>query len=90
MVLERWNVNYYAITPGDASPVAPFITVPPDLDHPLTGNILLTDVYVQPLTALTYLQERYFSSDSQVHLDRRPARPVHPGRTSSSPRATWR
>jgi PDZ domain-containing protein len=65
-VLGRWNVNYYSITPGDATPVAPFIQVPAHLDHKLTGNILLTDVYVQPLTALTYLQERYFSSDAQV------------------------
>jgi len=64
--LGRWNVNYYAITPGDATPVAPFIEVPASLDHRLTGQILLTDVYVQQLTALTYLQERYFSSVSQV------------------------
>ncbi len=66
VVLSRWNVNYYALSPGDASPVTSFITVPSDLDHPLTGNILLTDVLVKPLTALTYLQERYLSSDSQV------------------------
>ena len=45
MVLSRWNVDYYALTPGDASPVASFITVPADLDHPLTGTILLTDVF---------------------------------------------
>ena len=66
VVLSRWNVNYYALSPGDASPVTSFITVPSELDHPLTGNILLTDVLVKPLTALTYLQERYLSSDSQV------------------------
>jgi Lon-like protease len=64
--LSRWNVNYYSITPGDATPVAPFIDVPAHLGHKLSGNILLTDVYVQPLNALTYLQERYFSSDAQV------------------------
>jgi Lon-like protease len=64
--LSRWNVNYYSITPGDATPVAPFIHVPATLDHRLNGSILLTDVYVQPLNALTYLQERYFSSDAQV------------------------
>ncbi len=66
VVLSRWNVNYYALSPGDASPVTSFITVPSELDHPLTGNILLTDVLVKPLTALTYLEERYLSSDSQV------------------------
>jgi Lon-like protease len=64
--LGFWSVNYYVITPGDASPVAPLITVPAALDHPLTGKILLTDVFVSPLTARSYIQYRYFSSDSQV------------------------
>ena len=39
----------------------------PNLDHPLSGSILLTDVYETQLNALTYLQERYFSSDAQVY-----------------------
>jgi PDZ domain-containing protein len=65
-VLGRWNVNYYAITPGDATPVASFIQVPAQLDHPLIGKILLTDVYVQKLTALSYLQDKYLSSDDEV------------------------
>jgi PDZ domain-containing protein len=67
IVLERWPVGYYALTPGDATPVASFITVPPKLDHPLKGTILLTDVFETPLNALTYLQERYFSSVAQVY-----------------------
>jgi PDZ domain-containing protein len=67
IILGRWNVNYYALTPGDAQAVTPFISVPKKLDHPLTGKILLTDVYETPLTALTYLQERYFSSVAQVY-----------------------
>ena len=61
VILSRWNVGYYALTPGDATPVASFITVPANLDHPLSGSILLTDVYETQLNALTYLQERYFS-----------------------------
>ena len=64
--LGFWTVNDYVITPGDATPVAPFITVPAHLDHPLTGDILLTDVYVTPLNARTYLQYRFFSSDSEI------------------------
>jgi len=67
VILSRWNVGYYALTPGDATPVASFITVPANLDHPLSGSILLTDVYETQLNALTYLQERYFSSDAQVY-----------------------
>ncbi|HVA10234.1 MAG TPA: S16 family serine protease [Acidimicrobiales bacterium] len=64
--LSRWNVNYYAITPGDATPVAPLITVPPAFNHPFSGSVLLTDVFVTQLNALTFLQERYFSSDAEV------------------------
>jgi PDZ domain-containing protein len=64
--LGFWNVNYYAITPGNATAVAPFITVPASLNRPLTGSILLTDVYVTPLTAQSYLVQRFLSSDSQV------------------------
>ncbi len=67
LILEHVSVNYYAITPGDAQPVSGFITVPAKLDHPLSGKILLTDVYETPLNALTYLQERYFSSVAQVY-----------------------
>ncbi|HEX3793897.1 MAG TPA: S16 family serine protease [Acidimicrobiales bacterium] len=65
-ILGKISVNYYAITPGDASPVTPYIKVPAHLDHKLNGQILLTDVFVTPLNALTYLQERYFSSDAEV------------------------
>lgn len=64
--LGMWSVNYYAITPGNAQPVAPFITVPAHLDHPLTGKILLTDVYVTPLTAQSYLWSRFVASNSDV------------------------
>src|SRR5580693_6496253 len=28
IVLGQWKVGYYALTPGDATPVAPFIKVP--------------------------------------------------------------
>jgi PDZ domain-containing protein len=65
-VLASVNVNYYAITPGDATPVAPFIEVPASFNHPSMGKILLTDVYVSQLTAFSYLQYRYFTSDSEV------------------------
>jgi PDZ domain-containing protein len=66
VVLGRWNVNDYALSPGDATPVASFITVPAHLDHPLHGSILLTDVFVQQLNALTYLEKRFFSSGTTI------------------------
>jgi Lon-like protease len=65
-IANRVSVNYYVITPGDATPVSQYIVVPPKYDHHLTGTILLTDVYVSQLNALSYLQYRYFDSDSEV------------------------
>jgi PDZ domain-containing protein len=65
-IAARISVNYYVITPGDATPVSQYIEVPPSYHHPLTGKILLTDVYVTQLNALNYLQYKYFNSNSQV------------------------
>jgi PDZ domain-containing protein len=67
LVLEHHSVNDYSITPGDAIPVTPFIDVPAADDHKLDGTILLTDVYVTQLNTLTYLETRYFNSDSQIY-----------------------
>ena len=66
LIAAHTSVNYYVITPGDATPVAQFIEVPAADNHPLTGKILLTDVYVTQLNALNYLQYRFFDSDSEV------------------------
>jgi PDZ domain-containing protein len=66
LVAARISINYYVLTPGDATPVAPYIHVPAADNHALTGKILLTDVYVTQLNALNYLQYRFFDSDSQV------------------------
>jgi PDZ domain-containing protein len=66
LVAARTSINYYVLTPGDAQPVSQFIDVPAADNHPLTGKILLTDVYVTQLNALNYLQYRFFDSDSQI------------------------
>jgi PDZ domain-containing protein len=46
--------------------VSQYIAVPPTLNHPLTGKILLTDVFVTKLNALNYLQYRYLESNNEV------------------------
>ena len=66
-VAARVNVDYYVITPGNATPVSQYIEVPPHLDHPLTGKILLTDVFVSQLNALSYLRYRFFDSNSEIY-----------------------
>ncbi len=55
VVAARWNLDYYALEPGSAQPVQPFITVPPGKGHPVTHPVLLTDVHIGRVTALTYL-----------------------------------
>ena len=67
IVADHWQVNYYVITPGQASPVSQYISVPAQYRHPLTGKILLTDVYVSQLNAFSYLQYRFFDSDSEIY-----------------------
>jgi PDZ domain-containing protein len=54
LIATRISVNWYALTPGNATPVSQFIEVPPSDNHPLTGKILLTDVFVTQLNALNY------------------------------------
>ena len=49
------NLNYYALQPGTAQSVQQFITVPPDKGHPVTHPVLLTDVEIGRVTALSYL-----------------------------------
>jgi len=54
-VASRINLNYYAIQPGTAQSVQPFITVPPSKGHPVADPVLLTDVEEARVTALSYL-----------------------------------
>jgi Lon-like protease len=65
-IAARINVNYYVITPGQASPVSQYIEVPPAHNHPLTGKILLTDVFVTQLNALSWVQYKVFGSNDEI------------------------
>jgi PDZ domain-containing protein len=67
LVASHQNVDYYVITPGNATPVAQYIEVPAADNHPLTGKILLTDVFVSQLNALSYLQYRFFGSNDEIY-----------------------
>jgi PDZ domain-containing protein len=70
LVAQRISLNYYAIQPGTAQSVQPFITVPADKAHPVTHPVLLTDVREARVTALTYL---YFKLASNTALYSVPA-----------------
>lgn len=54
-VLKHWNVNEYAITPGNATSVAPLVKVEGLPTDPHSDDIMLTDVYLQQLSAWQYL-----------------------------------
>jgi PDZ domain-containing protein len=53
--LGSWNISQYAITPGDATPVAPLVKIRGIATDPVPDRIMLTDVYLQSLTALQWL-----------------------------------
>lgn len=52
---SRWNLDYYAVQPGSAQSVQQFISVPPGRNHPVSHPVLLTDVEIGRVTALSYL-----------------------------------
>jgi PDZ domain-containing protein len=54
-VASRWNLDYYALTPGSAQSVQQFITVPADKSHPVDHPVLLTDVEEARVSVLSYL-----------------------------------
>ncbi len=65
VVASRINLDYYAIQPGTAQSVQPFITVPPSKSHPVTHPVLLTDVREARVNALSYL---FFKLQSNTAL----------------------
>lgn len=53
--LRAWSTNEYAITPGNATNVAPLVTVKGLTTDSTADRIMLVDVYLQPLSELQYL-----------------------------------
>lgn len=53
--LRAWSTDEYAITPGNATPVAPLVTVKGLATNPSPDRIMLVDVYLQPLSELQFL-----------------------------------
>ena len=65
VVSSRIDLNYFAIQPGTAQSVQPFITVPPEKGHHVADPVLLTDVEEARVTALSYL---FFKLQSDTAL----------------------
>jgi len=65
VVLGRWNTNEYAITPGDATLVAPLVKIKGVASETHPGKIMLTDVYLSTLDVWQWL---YFHLKSHVQF----------------------
>jgi PDZ domain-containing protein len=65
-ISSRVNLNYYAVQPGTAQSVQQFITVPADKRHPVTHPLLLTDVEIGRVNALSYL---FYKLQSDTDLE---------------------
>ncbi len=59
--LRAWNVPVYALTPGEATPVAPLVKIQGVATDPHHDKIMLTDVFLQPLSALQWLAMHFQS-----------------------------
>ncbi len=68
-VLGNWTINEYTLTPGDATPVAPLIKVKGVATNPHPDTIMLTDVYLEQLTALTWITSHFESHVQYVPGD---------------------
>lgn len=55
VVADHVDLAYYELTPGVAQPVAPLVKVPPGRGHRVHGQVLLTDVFITQVTALSYV-----------------------------------
>jgi PDZ domain-containing protein len=53
--LNRVHTNEYALTPGNATPVAPLVKITGVLSENHKGTIMLTDVDIQSLNALQWI-----------------------------------
>ena len=67
--LGSWNISQYALTPGDATPVGPLVKISGVATDPHHDRIMLTDVYLQSLTALQWITLHFQSHVEFVSAD---------------------
>ena len=59
IIAQHWNLNEYAITPGDATPVAPLVKVHGVATDATHDKILLTDVYLTRVTVWQWFRFQF-------------------------------
>jgi PDZ domain-containing protein len=55
VTVDKWPVNEYALTPGDATPVAPLVKITGVASETHHGTIMLTDVYLSSLNGWQWI-----------------------------------
>ena len=60
-MLQHWNTSEYALTPGDATSVAPLVKIHGLATDSHNDRILLTDVYLSSLTAWQWIVTHFQS-----------------------------
>ena len=72
MTLDQWPIHEYAITPGNATPVAPLVTITGVASTTHHGKIMFTDVDLQPVNGWEWVimhfdaHVQFISSDELV------------------------
>ncbi len=60
-VLDHVGTQYYSLTPGDATPVAPLVKITGLATNPHPDRIMLTDVYLSSLTEWQWIVDHFES-----------------------------
>jgi PDZ domain-containing protein len=68
VVLQSWQIQDFVITPGVSQPVSPLVKIGGLQTNDHHDRILLTDVYLEPLSALGWLEDQF-----RTHLQIVPA-----------------
>ena len=61
VAMAQWHLSEYALTPGDATPVGPLVRIDGVVSETHHGTIMLTDVYLESLTAWRWFQLQFSS-----------------------------
>ncbi|MCU1362670.1 MAG: hypothetical protein JWM55_498 [Acidimicrobiaceae bacterium] len=69
IVLGRWPTNEYAITPANATPVAPLVTIHGVTTNPHHDKILFTDVFLSRVSVLQEITDQFRSHVQLVPAD---------------------
>jgi Lon-like protease len=69
LIAGRWNLNEYALTPGQATPIAPLVKVQGVTTDPNNDKIMLVDVYLSTVDVFQWIGLHFESHVQFVPAD---------------------